>query len=119
MNSSSMLNVWVVVAPCARRPEHSRRRVPAQRIWRRDCTCIIHCQCKSSPLTKNIQTALVLPGSANAIGGQGAVIKLRHTEERSPTSMLLENPWETNTTVYDPKTYFRFRQMKYVSMPIC
>ncbi|KAI0746214.1 carbohydrate esterase family 9 protein [Daedaleopsis nitida] len=60
-----------------------------------------------------VTTALVLPGSANAIGGQGAVIKLRHTEERSPTSMLLESPWETNTTVYDPKTSFRFRQMKH------
>ena len=76
----------------------------------------MYCQCERSPLIKNTQTALVLPGSANAIGGQGAVIKLRHTEERSPTSMLLENPWETNTTVYNPKTHFRYRQMKYVLM---
>ena len=52
------------------------------------------------------------------MGGQGVVIKLRHTDERSPTSMLLENPWETNTTVYDPKTHFRYRQMKYVSLCI-
>ncbi|KAI0710591.1 carbohydrate esterase family 9 protein [Earliella scabrosa] len=60
-----------------------------------------------------VTTALVLPGSSNAMGGQGVVIKLRHTDERSPTSMLLENPWETNTTVYDPKTHFRYRQMKH------
>ena len=43
------------------------------------------------------------------------MIKLRHTQERTPTSMLLESPWETNTTLYDPRTYFRFRQMKCVS----
>ena len=55
---------------------------------------------------------MVLPGSANAIGGQAAIIKLRPTEERSPTSMLLENPYEKNTTLYDPKVAFRYRQMK-------
>lgn len=44
-------------------------------------------------------------------------MKLRHTEERSPTSLLLESPWETNTTIYDPKTYFRYRQIKYVPAP--
>ncbi|TFK91320.1 composite domain of metallo-dependent hydrolase [Polyporus arcularius HHB13444] len=59
-----------------------------------------------------VTTSLVLPGSANAIGGQGVVIKLRHTESRSPTSMLLESPYEANTTEYDPRTHFRYRQMK-------
>ena len=54
----------------------------------------------------------MLPGSANAIGGQGIVIKLRPTAERSPTSMLLENPYERNGSVYDPRAYFRYRQMK-------
>ncbi|KAF9268942.1 carbohydrate esterase family 9 protein [Marasmius fiardii PR-910] len=39
-----------------------------------------------------VTTSLVLPGSANAIGGQAFVIKLRKTDERSPTSMLLEAP---------------------------
>ncbi len=57
---------------------------------------------------------MVLPGSANAIGGQAAIIKLRPTEERSPTSMLLEKPYEKNTTLYDPKVSFRYRQMKSV-----
>ena len=28
--------------------------------------------------------------------------------------MLLENPYETNTTLYDPKVSFRYRQMKCV-----
>lgn len=80
-------------------------------------------------ISGGVTTALVLPGSANAIGkqelydektafsiiasgGQGALIKLRPTTERSPTSMLLENPYSTNTTEYDPHTAFRFRQMK-------
>ncbi|KAI0692924.1 composite domain of metallo-dependent hydrolase [Cerioporus squamosus] len=60
-----------------------------------------------------VTTSLVLPGSANAIGGQGVVIKLRHTESRSPTSMLLESPYETNTTEYDSSTHVRYRQMKH------
>ncbi|RPD56487.1 composite domain of metallo-dependent hydrolase [Lentinus tigrinus ALCF2SS1-7] len=60
-----------------------------------------------------VTTSLVLPGSANAIGGQGAIIKLRHTADRAPTGMLLENPYERNTSVYDPSVNFRFRQMKH------
>ncbi|GJE95451.1 carbohydrate esterase family 9 protein [Phanerochaete sordida] len=64
-------------------------------------------------ISGGVTTALVLPGSANAIGGQGILIKLRPTAERSPTSMLLENPYSTNTSEYDPHKYFRFRQMKH------
>ncbi|KAL1938740.1 hypothetical protein VTO73DRAFT_11343 [Trametes versicolor] len=60
-----------------------------------------------------VTTSLVLPGSANAIGGQGVVIKLRPPTDRSPTGMLLESPYETNGTVYDPRTFFRYRQMKH------
>ncbi|PSR81150.1 hypothetical protein PHLCEN_2v6485 [Hermanssonia centrifuga] len=59
-----------------------------------------------------VTTALVLPGSANAIGGQGIVIKLRPPEDRSPTGMLLENPYSTNQTEYDTSAVFRYRQMK-------
>ncbi|SJL12380.1 uncharacterized protein ARMOST_15806 [Armillaria ostoyae] len=40
-----------------------------------------------------VTTALILPGSANSIGVQALVIKLRHTEERSPSSMLLGPPY--------------------------
>ncbi|VDB83387.1 unnamed protein product [Peniophora sp. CBMAI 1063] len=39
-----------------------------------------------------VTTSLILPGSANAIGGQAYTIKLRPTAERSPTAMLLEPP---------------------------
>lgn len=44
------------------------------------------------------------------------VIKLRPTEARTPTGLMLENPWEINGTVYDPSVGFRWRQMKYVSV---
>ncbi|ESK97124.1 carbohydrate esterase family 9 protein [Moniliophthora roreri MCA 2997] len=47
-------------------------------------------------ISGGVTTSLVLPGSANAIGGQAFVIKLRRTEERSPTSMLLEPPFILN-----------------------
>ncbi|OSC98900.1 carbohydrate esterase family 9 protein [Trametes coccinea BRFM310] len=60
-----------------------------------------------------VTSALVLPGSANAIGGQAVVIKLRPPTDRSPTGMLLENPYETNSSVYDPHTHFRYRYMKH------
>ncbi|KAI0074162.1 carbohydrate esterase family 9 protein [Panus rudis PR-1116 ss-1] len=60
-----------------------------------------------------VTTALVLPGSANAIGGQGILIKLRPTPERTPTGMLLENPYSTNITEYDPSQGLRWRQMKH------
>ncbi|KAH8926367.1 composite domain of metallo-dependent hydrolase [Atractiella rhizophila] len=40
-----------------------------------------------------IGTSLVLPGSANTMGGQAFVFKMRKTKENTPTSMLLEPPW--------------------------
>ncbi|KDQ57532.1 hypothetical protein JAAARDRAFT_35246 [Jaapia argillacea MUCL 33604] len=58
-----------------------------------------------------VTTSLVLPGSANAIGGQGFTIKLRRTKERSPTSMLLEPPYQIDGS---PQTGPpRWRQMKH------
>ncbi|KAH9935457.1 composite domain of metallo-dependent hydrolase [Fomitopsis serialis] len=60
-----------------------------------------------------VTTVLVLPGSANAIGGQGVVIKLRPTDARTPTGLMLESPWEINGTVYDPSVSLRWRQMKH------
>ncbi len=73
-----------------------------------------------------LTTALVLPGSANAIGmplfdlarlsyltaiqgGQAFVIKPRPTAEKSSSSMLLEPPFHLNGSEYDPP---RWRQMK-------
>ncbi|OBZ68134.1 hypothetical protein A0H81_11870 [Grifola frondosa] len=60
-----------------------------------------------------VTTALVLPGSANAIGGQGFTIKLRKTPERSPSSMLLEPPYQINTSFLEAGGNPRWRQMKH------
>ncbi|KAI0949512.1 hypothetical protein AcW1_009102 [Taiwanofungus camphoratus] len=60
-----------------------------------------------------VTTALILPGSANAIGGQAFVIKLRPTEERSPSSMLLEPPFGYNGSEIDPSLPPRWRHMKH------
>ncbi|KAI6021404.1 composite domain of metallo-dependent hydrolase [Pisolithus microcarpus] len=63
-------------------------------------------------ISGGVTTANVLPGSANAIGGQAFVIKLRPTAERSPSSMLLEPPYTINNTQVDPTLRPRWRQMK-------
>ncbi|KAF9241518.1 carbohydrate esterase family 9 protein [Melanogaster broomeanus] len=59
-----------------------------------------------------ITTALVLPGSAGVIGGQAFPIKLRKTTERSPTSMLIEPPFNINTSFPDFSTTPRWRHLK-------
>ncbi|KAG9316550.1 carbohydrate esterase family 9 protein [Chiua virens] len=80
-------------------------------------------------ISGGVTTANVLPGSANAIGsvassgpnknhtdqdkgGQAFVIKLRPTEERTPSSMLLEPPYSINDTRVDPSLPPRWKQMK-------
>ncbi|TRM61307.1 hypothetical protein BD626DRAFT_502095 [Schizophyllum amplum] len=60
-----------------------------------------------------LTTALILPGSANGIGGQAFAIKLRETEERSPTAMLLEPPFGLNGSDVDDSIPPRWRQMKH------
>ncbi|BGO98128.1 hypothetical protein NBRC10513v2_001345 [Rhodotorula toruloides] len=40
-----------------------------------------------------VTTSLILPGSANNVGGQAFVIKLRPTPERTIDSLVLEMPW--------------------------
>ncbi|TFK54416.1 composite domain of metallo-dependent hydrolase [Heliocybe sulcata] len=59
-----------------------------------------------------VTTALVLPGSANAIGGQAFPIKLRPTQERSPSSMLLDPPYGINGSEVDPSLPPRWRHLK-------
>ncbi|KAJ7678491.1 carbohydrate esterase family 9 protein [Mycena rosella] len=59
-----------------------------------------------------ITTALILPGSGNAIGGQAFAIKLRKTQERSSTSMVLEAPYQINSSFPDPTLPPRWRHMK-------
>lgn len=81
-----------------------------------------------------VTTALILPGSAGAIGvydfffchpmirktylivtgGQAFVIKLRDTAEGSPTSKVLEPPHTLNGTRVDPSLPPRWRHMKFV-----
>ncbi|KAI0320932.1 carbohydrate esterase family 9 protein [Amylostereum chailletii] len=60
-----------------------------------------------------VTTALVLPGSANAIGGQAFTIKLRKTAERSPTSMLVDPPYNLNGTHLDDDHPPTWRHMKH------
>ncbi|KAJ6570163.1 carbohydrate esterase family 9 protein [Mycena vulgaris] len=60
-----------------------------------------------------VTTALVLPGSGNAIGGQAFAIKLRKTRERSSTSMVLEAPHQINSSFPDPTLPPRWRHMKH------
>jgi hypothetical protein len=56
-----------------------------------------------------ITTALILPGSANAIAGEAYSIKLRSTYEHTPSSMLVDAPPQLNGT----RAPLRWRHMKY------
>ncbi|TDL21140.1 hypothetical protein BD410DRAFT_316586 [Rickenella mellea] len=60
-----------------------------------------------------VTTAQILPGSANNIGGQAFVIKLRPTQERSPTSKVVEPPYSLNGTQFDHSLTPRWRHMKH------
>ncbi|KAF8523832.1 hypothetical protein JB92DRAFT_3140680 [Gautieria morchelliformis] len=60
-----------------------------------------------------VTTAQILPGSANNIGGQSFVIKLRSTAERSAISKVIEPPYTLNGTDYDPSLPPRWRHMKH------
>lgn len=60
-----------------------------------------------------VTTSLILPGSANAIGGQAFVIKPRQTNERSPQSLLLEPPFGLNGTTLDHNVPPRWKHIKH------
>lgn len=64
-------------------------------------------------ISGGVTTANVLPGSANAIGGQAFTIKLRKTKERSASSLLLEPPLGINGSVQEEAKGVRWRQMKH------
>ena len=83
----------------------------------------------ASSISGGLTTSLILPGSADAIGmcrplsmaelcsssspgGQAFVIKLRPTGERSPTSMLVEPPYNLNSSHIDNEQPLRWRHMK-------
>ncbi|EJD41715.1 hypothetical protein AURDEDRAFT_115328 [Auricularia subglabra TFB-10046 SS5] len=59
-----------------------------------------------------VTTALVIPGSANSIGGQGFTLKLRPTAERSPFSKLVDPPFTYNGSGIIPAHPPRWRHLK-------
>ncbi|KAF8306725.1 hypothetical protein DL93DRAFT_213956 [Clavulina sp. PMI_390] len=60
-----------------------------------------------------IATQLILPGSANAIGGQAFAVKSRATKERSTLSMVLEPP--NNIAVNGSSLPLRWRHIKHAA----
>ncbi|KAJ7105170.1 hypothetical protein C8R44DRAFT_715403 [Mycena epipterygia] len=58
-----------------------------------------------------VTTAQILPGSANNIGGQAFLIKLRPTAERSASAMILEPPLTLGLNVSDARP--KWRHMKH------
>ncbi|EGN99656.1 hypothetical protein SERLA73DRAFT_159873 [Serpula lacrymans var. lacrymans S7.3] len=60
-----------------------------------------------------VTTSLILPGSADAIGGQAFTIKLRSTQERSSSSLLVEPPFGLNGSDVDLEVPPRWRHMKH------
>ncbi|KII89857.1 hypothetical protein PLICRDRAFT_40029 [Plicaturopsis crispa FD-325 SS-3] len=64
-------------------------------------------------ISGGVTTAQILPGSANSIGGQAFVMKLRPTAERSPTSMLVEPPYTLNGSHFEHALTPRWRHMKH------
>ncbi|KAG2015465.1 hypothetical protein CC2G_008735 [Coprinopsis cinerea AmutBmut pab1-1] len=75
--------------------QHSRRSIPPFNLW------------------GGVTTANVLPGSADAIGGQAFTVKLRPTKERTTTSRLLEPPFSLNASASVLSDRPRWRQMKH------
>jgi len=63
-------------------------------------------------MSGGVTTVNVLPGSADAIGGQAFTIKLRPTAERSSSAMVLEPPHSLNGSTLDQSLPPRWRQMK-------
>ncbi|KAJ7600764.1 carbohydrate esterase family 9 protein [Mycena floridula] len=63
-------------------------------------------------ISGGLTTAVVLPGSANAIGGQAFAIKLRPTPEKTSSAMLLEPPHSLLINDTSGPHPMRWRQMK-------
>ncbi|KAL7413707.1 hypothetical protein BDY24DRAFT_340073 [Mrakia frigida] len=67
-----------------------------------------HDQALNNTILGGVTTMLVLPGSANNIGGQAFVFKPRKTSGNSPSEMILEPPFEDGKRVGG-----RWRHMKH------
>lgn len=64
---------------------------------------------------------LILPGSANNMGGQAFVVKSRITSEDTPSSMIVEPPFaivpDGNSTTYKRTGHWRhMKQVGFVSL---
>ncbi|KAJ7694909.1 hypothetical protein B0H17DRAFT_1274452 [Mycena rosella] len=68
-------------------------------------------------MSGGVTTAQVVPGSANNIGGQSFLIKLRPTAERSTSSMLLEPPHTLFLNESDGRP--RWRHINYAYNKAC
>ena len=71
-----------------------------------------HDDCFELTISGGVTSAQVLPGSANAQGGQAFVVKLRKTPEQSPSSMVIEPPHSLNGSTLDSSLPPRWRHMK-------
>ncbi|KAG8714759.1 hypothetical protein FRC08_011480 [Ceratobasidium sp. 394] len=61
-----------------------------------------------------VATALILPGSADNIGGQAFVVKIRKTKEGGPSSMVLEPPATLHVNgTREEEDGVRWRHMKH------
>ncbi|KAH7106018.1 hypothetical protein BKA62DRAFT_348569 [Auriculariales sp. MPI-PUGE-AT-0066] len=63
-------------------------------------------------MSGGVTTALVIPGSAGSIGGQGFTLKLRATAERSTFSKLVDPPFTYNGSGIIPADPPRWRHLK-------
>ncbi|KZT52272.1 carbohydrate esterase family 9 protein [Calocera cornea HHB12733] len=73
-----------------------------------------HDMAYTTSIAGGVTSALVLPGSADNIGGQAFMIKLRPTKERSSNAMVLEPPYALwNGTDVDPDAPPRWRHIKH------
>ncbi|KAJ6629347.1 hypothetical protein B0H10DRAFT_2388381 [Mycena sp. CBHHK59/15] len=61
-------------------------------------------------MSGGVTTAQIVPSSANNIGGQSFLVKLRPTVERSPSSMLLEPPHTLFLDASNSDTRRRWRE---------
>lgn len=67
-----------------------------------------------------VTTSLILPGSANLLGGQAFPIKLRATKAKTPESLVLEMPYniKSNATWKEGERP-RFRHVKMACGEVC
>ncbi|KAJ6628787.1 carbohydrate esterase family 9 protein [Mycena sp. CBHHK59/15] len=58
-----------------------------------------------------VTSVQVMPGAMNNIGGQAFIVKLRKTSERSPSSMVVEPPYNLNGSSESPSFSAHWRHL--------